>query len=127
MTEAIENVCVKKNGTTLRGRHAEACLPCHDRGANEGPIPTVMHGDFTVRLGDVMAGRVLEELEIEFAKFGGVAGAVSGFLSMIHWVEEELPRKPTCIRRGQWRSRATQQGGYGCSTWIGGRCPGCRL
>jgi hypothetical protein len=68
----------------------------------EGPVPIVMPGDFTVRLGDVMAGRVLEELEDEFTKFGGVAGAASGFLSMMHWVEIEVRGVPDLLEGLDW-------------------------
>jgi len=92
VNEAVERVFVKKNDDeTLRGRRALAHLPCKDRGDEEMMgVPVCVPGDFTVRLGDVMPAYVLEELEEEFAKFGGAAGAVSGFLSAMQWVEEEV-------------------------------------
>jgi len=87
---------VKKNDeTTLRGRRAHAHLPCKDRGdVKDTGVPVCVPGDFTVRLGDVMPAYVLEELDEEFSKFGGAAGAVSGFLSAVHWVEEEVRGMP---------------------------------
>jgi hypothetical protein len=60
MNEAVENVCVKENDETLRGRCAPGHLPCYDRG--EGgvtPVPAFAPGDFSVRLGNVMAGQAL--------------------------------------------------------------------
>ena len=33
---------------------------------------------------------MLEGLEEEFGAFGGASGAVSGFLSWMHWVEQEV-------------------------------------
>ena len=50
-----------------------------------------------MRLGDVMPGYVLEELEEEFAKIGGVAVAASVFLSWMHWVEEEVRGLPDLL------------------------------
>jgi hypothetical protein len=35
------------------------------------PVPAFVPGDFTVVLGDIMPAYVMEELEEEFAKFGG--------------------------------------------------------
>ena len=57
---------------------------------DSAPAPECVPGDFTVRLGDVMPAWVMKGLEEEFAKFGGAAEAVSGFLSAMHWVEEEV-------------------------------------
>jgi len=79
VNEAVERVFVKKNDDgTLRGRRALAHLPCKDRGDKEMGVPVCVPGDFTVRLGDVMPAYVLEELDEEFAKFGGAAEAASG-------------------------------------------------
>ena len=90
MNEAIENVLVSDD-ERLRGRCAPAHLPCHDSGVDDvTPVPANVPGDFTVRLGDVMPGWVMEGLEAEFGKYGGVAEAVSGFLSAMHWVEVEV-------------------------------------
>ncbi len=86
MNEAVETVVA--NDGALRGRCARAHLPCHDRQGGEG-TPAAVPGDFTVRLGDVMPGWVMEGLEAEFGAFGGVTEAISGFLSAIHWVEVE--------------------------------------
>ena len=72
MMEAIENVSAREEVNDV------------------GPVPEFVPGDFTVRLGDVMPGWVMEGLEEEFRKFGGVSEAVSGFLSAIHWVEYEV-------------------------------------
>ncbi len=56
MMEAIENVFVSDD-ETLRGRCAPAHLPCQDSGVDDViPVPTLVPGDFTVRLGDVMPG-----------------------------------------------------------------------
>jgi hypothetical protein len=60
-------------------------------------VPECVPGDFTVRLGDVMPGRVMEGLEEEFCKFGGTAKAVSGFLSWMHWVEVEVGGFPDLL------------------------------
>ncbi len=94
MNEAVENVGMRENDGTLRGRRACAHLPCKDRQGGEGtagaPVPTLVPGDFTVRLGDVMPGWVMEGLEAEFGKYEGVTEAISGFLSAIHWVEFEV-------------------------------------
>jgi len=90
VNEAIENVCAIDN-ETLRGRCAPAHLPCQDRVVdNVTPVPILVPGDFTVRLGDVMPGWVMEGLEAEFGKYEGVVEAVSGFLSWMHWVEVEV-------------------------------------
>jgi len=48
-------------------------------------------------MGDVMPAYVLEELDEEFVKFGGAAEAVSGFLSAMHWVEEEVRGFPDLL------------------------------
>ena len=88
MNEAIENV-VSKNDETLRLGRTPVRPRCYDRGDDNG-IPACVPGDFTVRIGDVMPAYVLEELDEEFRKFGGVAEAVSGFLSAMHWVEAEV-------------------------------------
>ena len=91
VNEAIENVCVSKNDETLRGRCAPAHLPCCDSGVDDvTPVPANVPGDFTVHLGDVMPGWVMEGLEAEFGKYEGVIEAVSGFMSAIHWVEVEV-------------------------------------
>ena len=88
MNEAIENGFVSER---LRGRCAPAHLPCHDSGVDDvTPVPANVPGDFTVRLGDVMPGWVMEGLEAEFGKYGGVTEAVSGFLSAMQWVEVEV-------------------------------------
>ena len=91
MNEAIENVCVRENDEMLRLGRAGARPRCHDSGVDdETPVPALVPGDFTVRLGDVMPGWVMEGLEAEFGKYGGVTEAVSGFLSAMHWVEVEV-------------------------------------
>ncbi len=95
MNEAVENVCVIENDDgTLRLSRAGARLRCEDRGganvAPGAPVPECIPGDFTVRLGDVMPGWVMEGLEEEFGKYGGIAEAISGFLSAMHWVEVEV-------------------------------------
>ncbi len=101
MNEAVENVSVRENDETLRGRRAPAHLPCQDRqGVEETscePVPTLVPGDFTVRLGDVMPGWVMEGLEAEFGKYEGVTEAISGFLSAIHWVEVEVQGIPDLL------------------------------
>ena len=103
MNEAVDNVWVsKKDDGTLRGRRASAHLPCKDRGGGNitpvpVPVPVPVPGDFTVRLGDVMPGWVMEGLEAEFGKYGGVAEAVSGFLSAMHWVEVEVQGLPDLL------------------------------
>ena len=73
MNEAIENVVVRL-----------------DDGIDVGPVPGNVPGDFTVMIGDVMPGWVMEGLEAEFGKYGGITEAVSGFLSWMHWVEVEV-------------------------------------
>ncbi len=105
MNEAVENLWVSKNDDgTLRGRCAQAHLPCEDRGGANvtpgAPVPECIPGDFTVVIGDVMPGWVMEGLEAEFGKYAGgrrgrevlegLAEAVSGFLSAMHWVEVEV-------------------------------------
>ncbi len=95
MNEAVENVSVRRNDDgTLRGRRTSAHLPCQDRegvnGTPGAPVPECIPGDFTVRLGDVLPRWVMEGLEAEFGKYGGVTEAVSGFLSWMHWVEVEV-------------------------------------
>ena len=80
MNEAIENVCVRE-----------------DDESDVAPVPECVPGDFTVRMGDVMPAYVLEELDEEFVKFGGAAEAVSGFLSAMHWVEEEVRGFPDLL------------------------------
>ena len=50
-----------------------------------------------MRIGDVMPAYVLDELEGEFSKFGGVAEAASGFLSAMHWVEVEVRGFPDLL------------------------------
>ncbi len=101
MNESIENVCGRENDGTLRGRCAQTHLPCQDRQGGEGtsgtPVPTLVPGDFTVRLGDVMPGWVMEGLEAEFGKYEGVTEAISGFLSAIHWVEVEVQGIPDLL------------------------------
>ena len=96
MNEAIENVVSKNDEETLRGRCAHAHLPCCDRGDDNGS-PAFVPGEFTVRLGDVMPAYVLEGLEEEFRKFGGATGAVSGFLSAMNWVEDEVRGFPDLL------------------------------
>jgi len=71
-------------------------------------------GDFTVRLGDVMPAYVLEELDEEFAKFGGAAEAASGFLSAVHWVEEEGGAGNAWPPGGAGRVEGRPDGGRGC-------------
>ena len=66
MNEAIENVCVREEVNDIL------------------PVPVCVPGDFTVRIGDVMPAYVLEGLEEEFAKFGGVAEAASGTIPRLH-------------------------------------------
>ncbi len=73
MNEAVENVAVRL-----------------DDGIDVGPVPGTVPGDFTVMIGDIMPGWVMEGLEAEFAKFDGASEAVSGFLSWMHWVEVEV-------------------------------------
>ena len=50
-----------------------------------------------MRLGDIMPAYVLEELEEEFRKFGGAAKAIAGFLSAMHWVEDEVRGFPDLL------------------------------
>ncbi len=99
VNEAVETVVVDDG--TLRGRCARAHLPCYDRQGVEvtsrEPVPASVPGDFTVRLGDVMPGWVMEELEAEFGQYEGVIEAVSGFLSAIHWVEVEVQEVPDLL------------------------------
>ena len=76
---------------------AESLCVRMDDECDVGPVPASVPGDFTVRLGDVMAGRVLVEMQEEFGKFGGAAGAASGFLSMMHWVEAEVRGFPDLL------------------------------
>ncbi len=95
MNEAVENVCGRENDdVTLRLSRAGARLRCKDRGGANvtpgAPVPECIPGDFTVVIGDVMPGWVMEGLEEEFGKYAGVAEAVSGFLSWMHWVEVEV-------------------------------------
>ena len=101
MNEAVENVSVRENDETLRGRCAPAHLPCEDRGEDNVtpgvPLPECIPGDFSVVIGDVMPGWVMEGLEAEFGKYEGVAEAVSGFLSAIHWVEVEVQGIPDLL------------------------------
>jgi hypothetical protein len=112
MMEAVKNVFVGENDDNmrLRGRRARAHLPCQDRvemkETSGAPVPAVVLGDFTVRLGDVMPAYVLEELEEEFDALGGaeedevlegLAEAVSGFLSWMHWVEAEVGGLPDVL------------------------------
>ena len=99
MNEAVDNVWVSKDDDgTLSGRRAQAHLPCCDRGGgNITPVPVPVPGDFTVRLGDVMPGWVMEGLEAEFGKYGGITEAVSGFLSWMHWVEFEVQGFPDLL------------------------------
>ena len=87
MNEAVETVVASDDGTLRLGR-TPVRPRCHDRQGGEG-TPAAVPGDFTVRLGDVMPGWVMEGLEAEFGAFGGVTEAISGFLSAIHWVEVE--------------------------------------
>ena len=79
LVEAMEGVCV------------------HEMTNDVGPAPACAPGDFTVRLGDVMPAWVMRELEQEFSKFGGVAEAVSGFLSTVHWDEAEVRGFPDLL------------------------------
>ena len=89
MNEAVETV-VADSKMLLRLGRTPVRPRCHDRQGGEGtPVPAAVPGDFTVRLGDVMPGWVMEGLEAEFGAFGGVTEAISGFLSAIHWVEVE--------------------------------------
>ena len=60
-------------------------------------MPAAVPGDFSVRLGDVMPGWVMEGLEAEFGKYEGVAEAISGFLSAIHWGEVEVQGIPDLL------------------------------
>jgi hypothetical protein len=87
MNESVENVFVNE---TLRGRRAPAHLPCQDRdevgGTPGAPVPANVPGDFTVPLGAVVAGETLEGLEAEVAALG-----VDGPLTMLEWVEAEVP------------------------------------
>ena len=80
MNEAIENVCVRMDD-------------------DSSPVPECVPGDFTVRIGDVMPAYVLEELDEEFAKFGGAATAISGFLSAVQWVEDEVRGFPDLLEK----------------------------
>ncbi len=97
MNEAIENVFVSEDGT-LRGRCAPAHLPCHDSGVDDvTPVPTLVPGDFTVRLGDVMPGWVMEGLEAEFGKYGGVA-SLSGRVARPVPLRPTTPPPPTSQR-----------------------------
>ena len=73
MNEAVENVHVRL-----------------DDGSDVGPVPGSVPGDFSVRIGDVMPGWVMEGLEAEFGKYGGITEAISSFLSAMHWVEVEV-------------------------------------
>ena len=79
MNEAVESVIV------------------HETTDDVDPAPACAPGDFTVRLGDVMPAWVMRELEQEFAKCGGVAGAATGFLSTVHWVEAEVRGFPDLL------------------------------
>ncbi len=89
VNEAVETVVVSDDGT-LRLVRTPVRPRCQDRRGVEGtPVPEAVPGDFTVRLGDVMPGWVMEGLEAEFGQYEGVTEAVSGFLSAIHWVEVE--------------------------------------
>ena len=71
MNEAMENVCVIEH-------------------VDDGPVPPVAPGDFTVLLGAVMAGETLRGLEEEMAALGGAEVATAGLLSWLDWVEVEL-------------------------------------
>ena len=99
MNEAVESVFVD-DGTLRLGR-TPVRPRCHDRQGVEGtsrePVPTLVPGDFTVRLGDVMPGWVMEGLEAEFGKYEGVTEAISDFLSAIHWVEVEVQGVPDLL------------------------------
>ena len=92
MNEAIENVVSKNDEETLRLGRTPVRPRCCDMGdvKETSGVPVCVPGDFTVRIGDVMPGWVMKGLEEEFEKFGGAAEAVSGFLSAMHWVEEEV-------------------------------------
>jgi hypothetical protein len=49
-------------------------------------VPANVPGDFTVLLGAVVAGETLEGLEAEVAALG-----VDGPLTLLEWVEAEVP------------------------------------
>ena len=102
LVESIENVYLKKEAElTLRLGRTPVRPRCYDRGdvkeLPDTPVPVCVPGDFTVRIGDVMPGWVMRELEEEFRKFGGVAEAASGFLSAMHWVEVEVRGFPDLL------------------------------
>jgi hypothetical protein len=63
------------------------------------PTPEIVPDDFSVRMGDVIPAYMLREMENEFTKFGGAANAITGFLSAIHWVEEEVREFPSLLER----------------------------
>ena len=97
LVESIENVVVRENDDeTLRLGRTPVRPRCKDRGDDKG-TPACVPGEFTVRLGDVMPAYVLEGLEEEFTKFGGAAEAATGFLSAMHWVEEEVRGFPDLL------------------------------
>ena len=99
MNEAMENVCVS-DATEV------------------GPVPACVPGDFTVRLGDVLPDCVLRGLREEFRVFGGAPGAVSCFLTWMHFVEREARRLPELLEglgrlKGALMAVAAAEGEHG--------------
>ena len=90
MNDAIENVCVKNNNMTLRGRRARARLPCCDRDdGGKGPIPARVPGGF-----------VVDMLEEKGPMDRGEAGLV---LSWLGFVEREAEEADLLVGIGRLR------------------------
>ena len=88
-------------------------------------MPANVPGDFTVRLGDVLPTWVMEGLEEEFGAFGGASGAVSGFLSWMHWVEEEVLGFPDLVEGLEgWSSSTMAVGAILAAGSMEGGCLG---
>ena len=112
----------RERDVTLRGRRAQAHLPCKDNGVGEvttgAPVPASVPGDFTVLIGAVLAGRTERGMRAGMEALGGLEAGYATLLNVLSWVEVVFARcREVREDGGRLRGQVMALGAAMVGTW----------